>query len=163
MTPLAEHTTNPFHSTEDPDRHYIWHRLVAVDTEAFVAGDWSMIEDDFDANSFEGIRCANSINPDDWRIVFPELADYRDAWLAASHEFLKKPFADATHREVVYLRCRLTQIDIAGRCALAHKKFSGELTYADGTTLSGNRQTIYRLRKIDQRWKVVGFLGFLPL
>jgi hypothetical protein len=163
MNPLAEHTINPFDLAADPDRHYIWQRLVAVDTEAFVAGDWSMIEEDFDADLFEGIRCGNSTNPDDWRIVFPELPDYRDAWLAASHEFLKKSFADVSHREAVYLRCRLTHIDFVGRCALAHKKFSGTLTYADGTILSGNRQTIYRLRNINQRWKVVGFLGFLPL
>ena len=29
--------TNPFDAVADPDRHHIWHRLVAVDSEAFVA------------------------------------------------------------------------------------------------------------------------------
>ena len=40
---------NPFDAQRDPDRHYIWQRLVAIDSDAFVLGDWSMIEGDFDA------------------------------------------------------------------------------------------------------------------
>ena len=61
-----------------------------------------MIENDFDAASFEGIRCANSTNPDEWRIVFPRLLDYRGAWLAAAE------FQDQR-------RCRLHGIRHQGR------------------------------------------------
>ena len=47
-------TTNPFDPARDADRHAIWQRLVAAD---------------FDAASFEGVRCFASANPDDRRIV----------------------------------------------------------------------------------------------
>jgi hypothetical protein len=160
MTPA--HMTNPFDSARDADRHAIWQMLMARDSEAFVNADWSMVEPDFDAGNFEGIRCFNSANPDEWRIVFPNLSDYRDAWLTAAREFVKKKFADVSHLEAVYFRSRLDQIEINGEIALAHKKFSGELKFEDGTTLSGNRQTLYRLRRRNGQWKIVGFLGYLP-
>ena len=157
---------NPFDAKSDPDRHYIWQRLIAVDSDAFVLGDWSMIENDFDAEQFEGIRCNHSPDPDQWELALPRLVDYRDGWLAASRDFLKKQFVALTHRQAVYRRCRLTQIDINGDRALAHKKFSGDLPLEGGSTLSGSRQTLYRLHRIAAArgvWKIVGFLGQLPL
>jgi hypothetical protein len=89
---------NPFDVEREPDRHYIWQQLVAVDSDAFVLGDWSMIENDFDADHFEGIRAYGSGNPDDWRVAFAYLASYRENWLSASREFLKKQFAGIGHR-----------------------------------------------------------------
>ena len=154
---------NPFNPDTDPDRHYIWDHLIRIDSDAWVLGDWSAIESDFAADRFEGIRCNHSHDPDDWVISMPRVEDYRDGWLAASREFLKKQFVDLTHREAVYRRCRLTLIDITGDRALAHKKFSGTLPLADGSTLSGSRQTLYRLHRIEGVWKIVGFLGQLPL
>lgn len=154
---------NPFDAERDQARHYIWHRLVAVDSDAFVLGDWNMIEPDFDADHFEGVRCGDSTNPDDWKIVFPRLEDYRDVWLASSREFLAKQFVGVTHREAVYRRIQLTKIDIAGDRAVAHKKFTGDLPLQGGTTLSGSRQTLYRLHRQQGVWKIVGFLGQLPL
>lgn len=154
---------NPFDPATDPDRHHIWHRLVLVDSEAFVRGDWSMVEEDFDAEHFEGIRCALSANPDDWTIVFPTLESYRDNWLKASAEFQEKRFLHHTPLEAVLARTRLSLIDISGHRALAHKQFTGEIALAGGGTLGGERQTIYRLHKQSGRWRVVGFLGFLPL
>src|SRR5205823_3704107 len=106
MTPPT--MINPF----DGDRHAIWEMLIVRDSEAFVAQDWSMIEKDFDTNNFEGIRCASSTNPDEWRIVFPRLSDYRDAWLAAAREFAGKQFVDRSPLEALMSRCRLEQIDI---------------------------------------------------
>jgi hypothetical protein len=155
--------TNPFDPSTNADRHFIWDRLIRADTEAFVAGDWSMIENDFAAEQFEGIRCNHSKDPDDWAVVFPRLEDYRDSWLLASADFLKKKFRDLTHTEAIYRRCRLDRIDLLGDRALAHKKFSGEVPLADGSTLSGSRQTLYRLHRINGVWKVVGFLGQLRL
>ena len=159
---------NPFDPGSDGERHFIWDRLVRADTEAFAAGDWSIIESDFDAEHFEGVRCHHSTDPDQWTIAFPRLQDYRDSWLAASKEFLAKRFAGLTPTQALYRRCRLDRIDIAGDRALAHKKFSGDLPLADGSTLSGSRQTLYRLHRIGgtrgrQEWKIVGFLGQLPL
>lgn len=164
IDPPVNPMTNPFDPKTDPDRHFIWQHLIAIDSDAFVLGDWSMIDNDFDAENFEGIRCNHSSDPDRWEIALPQLADYRGQWLAASREFLKKEFANGlTHREVIYRRCRLTQIDIAGDRAIAHKKFSGEIPLADGSTLSGERQTLYRLHRRAGVWKIVGFLGQLPL
>src|SRR5207249_4487724 len=54
---VTDPMTNPFDRDGDPDRHYIWQHLIALDSNAFVLGDWSMIEGDFDADDFEGIRC----------------------------------------------------------------------------------------------------------
>ena len=154
---------NPFDPTSDPDRHTIWQMLMARDSEAFVAQDWSMVANDFEAENFEGVRCGNSTNPDEWRIVFPRLDDYRDAWLSAARDFAAKTFQSLTPFEAVMSRCRMDQIDINGEIALAHKKFSGEVKCFDGSTLDGSRQTLYRLRKREGKWKIVGFLGYLPL
>jgi hypothetical protein len=154
---------NAFDATSDPERHHLWQRLIAVDSEAFVRGDWTMIANDFDAENFEGIRCKNSANPDDWTIFFPTLASYRDNWLRAADEFKHKKFLRHTPLEAVLARTRLDAIEINGDRALAHKKFAGDVPLADGTMLTGSRQTIYRLHKKAGRWRIVGFLGFLPL
>jgi hypothetical protein len=122
-----------------------------------------MIEGDFDAESFEGLRCAESSNPDDWKLAFPTLESYRDTWLAASREFAKKKFLEHSALQAVMARAHLDEIDIAGERALARKKFYGDIPLADGSFLSGSRQTIYRLHKRGDSWKIVGFLGFLPL
>jgi hypothetical protein len=154
---------NPFDIHDDPDRYQIWQRLVAVDCEAFAAGDWSLVEVDFDADAFQGVRCFHSSNPDDWRIVFPTLASYRGAWLASADQFRAKSFARHSHLEALLIRTRLDEIDIQGDHALAHKKFFGDVEYADGTVLNDRRQTMFQLRRHGERWKIVGFLGQLPL
>jgi hypothetical protein len=84
--------TNPFDAASDPDRHFIWQRIVAADCEAFVTTDWPMIEPDFDAEHFEGIRCFASMNPDDWHLVYDTVNGYRDAWLEYSKNFRAKRF-----------------------------------------------------------------------
>jgi hypothetical protein len=153
---------NPYPAA-DSDRHEIWARLVTADCEAFAAGDWSRIESDFDSNAFEGVRCFHSANPDDWKIVFPTLESYRDSWLAASEEFRKKQFVGLTHLEALLRRTHLDLIEIQGDRALAHKRFFGELQLADGSILSDRRQTLFRLHRRGPLWKIVGFLGQLPL
>ncbi|URK18933.1 hypothetical protein M9H61_05360 [Thalassospira sp. GO-4] len=56
----------PFPST-DTDRTRIWEMLVLRDIAAFVAADWSMVEDDFKADGFYAIDACKSDNPDDWK------------------------------------------------------------------------------------------------
>jgi hypothetical protein len=153
---------NPFSPSSDADRHYIWDRVIVADSEAFAMGDWNRIANDFDAENFEGIRCYTN-NPNDWRLVFPSLDSYRISWLDMAKEFAKKKFFGRTNLEAIYARCRIDQIEIVGDRALVHKKFSGTLDLADGSKLSGSRQTIYRLHRRDGVWKIVGFLGYLPL
>ena len=154
---------NPFDRQTDADRHEIWQRLVAADCEAFARGDWSLIEGDFDAESFEGVRCFHSLNVDDWKIVFPDLASYRDSWLAASEQFREKKFATLSHLEALLVRTHLNEIDVHGNRALGHKKFFGEVEFANGSTLADRRETLYRLHKRRGEWKIVGFFGQLPL
>ncbi|HEY1379593.1 MAG TPA: hypothetical protein VGF55_22505 [Gemmataceae bacterium] len=154
---------SPFDPAADPDRHALWQRLVAADSDAFVAGDWAAIEGDFDAENFEGVRCGHSTDPADWRIAFPTLASYRDSWLEQSRQFVARRFVGLTHRQGIYARTHLTRIDLAGDRALCHKQFFGDLPLADGTLLTGRRQTLYRAHRRRGVWKVVGFLGQLPL
>jgi hypothetical protein len=154
---------NPFDRERDPDRHQIWARQLTADCEAFATGDWPRIEQDFDADTFEGVRCNHSTNPDDWKVVFPNLASYRDSWLAASEEFRAKEFANLSHVEVLLARTHLDEIDVHGDRALAHKKFYGEVLLVDGSILADRRQTLYRLHRRGDRWRIVGFFGQLPL
>jgi hypothetical protein len=160
---LIEGDMNPFSRHGDPDRYAIWARLVAADCEAFALGDWTAIENDFAADNFDGVRCSHSNNPDEWEIAFPDLASYRDSWLAASEEFRTKKFAQHTHLEALLARTHLDQIDIVGDRALAHKKFYGDVLLADGSYLSDRRQTLFRLHRRAEAWKIVGFFGQLPL
>jgi hypothetical protein len=154
---------NPFDRDKEPDRHYIWQRLVLADCEAFATGDWAAIERDFDSDAFEGIRCSLSLNPDDWTVAFPDLTSYRDSWLRASTEFRAKKFATGSHLEALLARTHLDEIDIVGERAIAHKKFFGEVELADGSKLADRRQTLFRLRRHGGVWKIVGFFGQLPL
>jgi hypothetical protein len=154
---------NPFDRQCEPDKYEIWQRLVAVDCEAFATGNWAMIERDFDAEAFEGVRCFHSSNPDDWKIAFPDLASYRDSWLAAAKEFRDREFAKVSHLEALLVRTHLDQIEIRDDRALAHKKFFGGVLCADGTMLKDRRQTLFRLLRRGDGWKIVGFFGQLPL
>jgi len=154
---------NPFDCHTDGDRHEIWQRLVVADCTAFAVSDWLMIENDFAADGFEGVRCFHSSNPDDWKITFPDLASYRESWLAAAKHFRSQTFATMSHLEALLVRTHMDEIDICGDLALAHKKFFGDIPFNDGSVLTDRRQTLFRLQKRDGEWKIVGFFGQLPL
>jgi hypothetical protein len=150
---------NPFPG--DADRHAIWEMLVARDIEAFLACDWTMVENDFAADRFLGIDGRKSDNPDNWRITFPTLEAYRDSWLNGAADF--RILADAeTARAAVFGATRLTEIEITADRALAHKKFDGEVAMRDGTYDRLNWQSIYTLARIGGVWKLTGFIGYLP-
>ena len=155
---------NPFDPTIDPDRHTIWHILIAEDSLAFVNSDWPRVAPHFDEHDFEGIRCADSPDPDRWALAFAHLENYRDDWLQAARQFRALQFKNHTPAEALLSRCSLTRIDLLGDRALAHKKFHGSLPLQDGNQYApGHRQTLYRLRKQQGLWKITGFLGRLPL
>jgi hypothetical protein len=167
MPTPSEDPANPFDHATDPERHAIWERLVRADGEAFVAGDWTAIADDFDADCFEGIRCGGSADPARWQLTFADLPAYRASWLTASKQFRAKPFAAGSGpRDAIFARTHLDRIDIAGDRALCHKQFYGSVNLADGTVLDDRRQTLFRLHRRANSpcgWKIVGFLGQLPL
>lgn len=148
---------NPF--PHDPDRNEIWDMLVRRDIEAFVAGDWSMVENDFDADGFFAVDGRGSGNPDSWRMSLPTLADYGEVWLADS-----RSVAGAVDdlADVLYAATTLRDIEISGDRAVAHKKFDGVAHRRDGSRLVLRWQTLYQCRKRDGRWRISGFVGFLP-
>jgi hypothetical protein len=135
--------------------------LVDRDIAAFVAADWTLVAGDFIEAQFLGIDGKGSDNPDYWRVGFPTLANYRDEWLRQARESQQTDYAEdrgaALHRATA-----LTEIEIRGDVALAHKKFAGTIARADGGTEVLNWQTLYFCRKLAGAWKVVGFAGYLP-
>jgi hypothetical protein len=150
---------NPFPG--DPDRSAIWTMLVERDIAAFLAADWRMVADDFIDAQFLGIDGKRSGDPDQWRIGFPSLDDYRTEWLRQAEESRKTAYAEdrgaAIHRATT-----LTDIEIAGELALAHKKFDGSILRADGIRDVLHWQSLYFCRRVGGTWKLVGFAGYLP-
>jgi hypothetical protein len=152
-------SANPF--PDDADRSAIWTMLVPRDIKAFVNADWSMVEGDFVAGDFMGINGNRTDNPDGWTISFPTLEQYRDEWLRQAHEGQKVAYAE-DQEAGIHRATRLTEIEISGDRAVAHKKFDGEILKADGGKDVLNWQTLYFCRKVDGRWKLTGFVGYLP-
>ena len=152
-------SSNPF--PNDADRSAIWTMLVERDIAAFVAADWTMVDGDFIKEGFLGINGGKSGNPDAWKISFPTLEAYRDDWIRQAKESQKLDYAedvlDGIHRAT-----SLTEIEINGDIAIAHKKFDGEIALTDGGKDVLNWQTLYFCRKVDGVWKLTGFAGYLP-
>ena len=147
---------NPFPA--DPDRSQIWQMLVERDIRAFVACDWSLVADDFLPEAFSAVDARGRSNPDSWRFG-PTLAEYRTSWLrsaAALREQVADPETGLCEATV------LRDIDIDGDRALAHKKFDGQIPRRDGSLLHLRRQTLYKCQRVDGRWRIVGFIGYLP-
>ena len=154
--------TNPFERT-DHDRSAIWEMLMRRDFEAFVTGNWSMIVGDFWPETFCGVDARKDANPDNWRITYPSLDSYRDEWLRQVREFASIELKGTTVRDFLYASCRLTDIEIAGERALAHKKFNGQAIASSGGEVVLRFQSLYQLARSDKRWVITGFVGYLPI
>jgi hypothetical protein len=153
-------TANPF-PEGDPDRRAIWTMLVSRDIDAFLAADWSMVEDDFERIGFIGIHAYKSENPDSWRVAFPTLEAYRDEWLRQAAATAKVRYAEPL-RAALFRATNLRDIDVSGDVAMAHKKFDGTIARADGGQDTLNWQTLYFCRRRNGRWKLTGFVGYMP-
>jgi enamine deaminase RidA (YjgF/YER057c/UK114 family) len=151
---------NPF-PPADEARHAIWEMLVRRDIEAFVAGDWDTHFKDFAPDLFFGIDARFSDNPDSWRVTYADIARYREAWLAGADE-LKGRIGDAPLRQAIFGLTALRDIEIMGDFALARKKFDGAIRLDDGETVTLRWQTQYFCRQVEGRWRIAGFLGYLP-
>jgi hypothetical protein len=151
---------NPF--AGDPDRSEIWEVLVRRDFEAFVAADWSIIADDFVEEEFQGIDGAKLPNPDKWTLRFPDLAGYRDEWIGQAAEFKPVEFKGVSKLDFLYQAGVLTDIEIKGSRAFAHKKFDGTAETTDGKPIRFLWQSLFSLKRVNGHWKVTGFVGFLP-
>ncbi|MCC5834728.1 MAG: RidA family protein [Opitutales bacterium] len=151
---------NPFPTT-DSDRHAIWQMLVERDIAAFVAQDWNAVADDFVEAGFMGLDAGRRANPDSWSIAFPSLVEYRAEWLKQAGLFAES-HAEADPVAAIHRLTTLRDIEIQGDCAVAHKKFDGVVALKDGGKDRLLWQTLYHCRKVDGRWRISGFTGYLP-
>lgn len=151
---------NPF-LPNDQDRYQIWEKVVRRDIDAFLAEDWSHCEDDFCSSRFIGIHAQYHDNPDQWKLVYPDLDAYRKDWLRQAREFAQLSCIE-DKREVLFHATHLYEIEIKGQAALLHKKFDGAVTKIDGSVLPINWQTLYHMYKIEGVWKITGFVGYMP-
>lgn len=155
---------NPFPDT-DPDRRAIWEMLVPRDIDAFVAADWSAVAGDFIAENFTGVSGHFQDDFDKFGLAYPTLDAYRADWLKQAQDFGAQRDAGAfagDPRDGIFNATRLEEIEITGDAALVRKKFDGHLPHADGTSERMNWQTLYICRRQDGRWKIAGFVGYLP-
>ncbi len=152
---------NPF-PPADADRHALWTMLVQRDIHAYIQQDWDQVIDDFIAEEFIGVSGHFASNPDSWTLAFPVLNAYRDVWLEWAKQFADRNWA-CNIEQSLHDITNLRDIEIQGNVALLHKKFDGVLPVADGDDVDLNFQTLYRCRKVDGVWKIIGMTGFLPL
>src|SRR5690606_22993695 len=158
-TPTVTAPESPFPA--DPDRHEIWTMLVERDIAAYVAGDWSLVEDDFvDAAEFVAVDARARSNPDSWRLG-RTLDGYRDAWLAGSARLRAQTDPGELHAALHDLTT-LRDIEIRGDDAIAHKKFDGAVPRRDGGAARLDWQTLYLCHRVAGRWRIRGFVGYLP-
>jgi enamine deaminase RidA (YjgF/YER057c/UK114 family) len=135
--------------------------LVERDIAAYVRGDWSMVEADFvDHREFVAVDARSRSNPDSWRLG-RTLDDYRDAWLAGSARLRERTSPGELHVALHDLTT-LRDIEIRGDDAIAHKKFDGTVPQRDGDAARLDWQTLYLCRRVEGRWRIRGFVGYLP-
>ncbi len=152
--------TNPF-SPEDRDRYEIWEKVVRVDIDAFLTEDWSLCKEDFIETYFIGIDAQRHDNPDRWKLSYPTLDAYRDDWLQQARTFASASYAEDA-REALFRATTLADIEIIGDTALLHKKFNGSIRKTDGETVPILWQTLYKMKCIEGKWKISGFVGYMP-
>lgn len=151
---------NPF-PKNDPDRHAIWDMLVERDIAAFVAADWQQVAGDFLAEAFFATDAGKRSNPDGWKIAFADMESYQAEWIRQAEEF-RSGHGENDPVSALHELTTLRDIEVRGDRALAHKKFDGGLLMRDGTRTHLCWQTLYHCRKVDERWKICGFTGYLP-
>lgn len=155
---------NPF-PAQDADRRAIWQMLVPRDIDAFVSADWEAVAGDFIAANFTGFDAHFQPDPQGYTLAFPTLDAYRREWLRQAQDFAALRAAGAfagDPRDGIFAATRLEEIEIDGEAALVRKKFDGRLAKADGGFDRMNWQTLYVCRREAGRWKIAGFIGYLP-
>jgi hypothetical protein len=157
---VTSHMQNPFSET-DPDRREIWTMLVERDIDAFLAADWSMVDDDFRREGFLGLHAHKSELPDSWSLDFPNLETYRDEWLRQAKASQAVEYAEPV-RDALFRATNMRDIDLRGDTAVCHKKFDGVIALKGGGTDVLNWQTLYFCARLEGRWKITGFVGYMP-
>jgi hypothetical protein len=154
---------NPYDPQVDPDGHALWNALIGRDSEAFVAADWSICDGDFWHDHFEGISAHGSHNPMDWTLEYPTVAAYRDDWLKMAAKFNSLPLLTVSHRELLYRMQSFAKIEIAVGRAVVWKQFCADEPLSNGERYRVTGQSVYRLHRVEGHWRIVGFVGYLPI
>jgi hypothetical protein len=150
---------NPF-PTDDADRHAIWEMLVRRDSDFFLSSDWSLVAADYVETGFLGIDAALSLDPANWRPAYATISAYRDAAIAARWN----PADFSEPLRPAWFSCQsISQIDINGSGALAHKRISGQIGRKAGDPMTLAWRSVFHLRREHEAWKIAGFTGYLPL
>jgi reactive intermediate/imine deaminase len=129
--------------------------LYTKDIAAYVAGDWSAVDDDFAHDTFTGLVKRGSAP---LQIVFSTVEEYRDDWLAGAKELLSGTTPEALSAEL-HSSSRIADIQLHGRYAIVRKEFDG---YAGASRTRLEWTTYYHCRRDDDRWRVTGFTAFFP-
>ena len=164
MTAERDPFRNPFPEA-DSDRRAIWEMLVPRDITAWTTADWDMVAEDFVKGDFTGVSGNFQADPQGYTFAFPTLEAYKREWLRQAHEYLADKAAGKFAEDVaphIFAATRLEEIEIDGDAALVRKKFDGRLPKADGSFDRMNWQTLYICRREEGRWKIAGFVGYLP-
>jgi hypothetical protein len=156
-----EYIKNPFDS-RNSDQSDIWEMLVRRDINAFVTGNWNLIESDFLPDKFYGLNAQFSSEPQMWKLDFPLLVDYKKSWIKQSYESSKKKYADSLEAGI-HKATKIEKIEINSGKAAVWKQFNGRLKVLDGEDEVLQWQTIYFCEIVQGQWKIIGFVGYLPL
>jgi hypothetical protein len=158
---MGSPSQNPFGSS-DPDRREIWDILMRGDVESFLERDWGAMADDFVSSGFFGIDAKKNPDPQQWKLTFPTIESYRAEWLRQAADFGPVELLDEPKLDFLYRAAELLEIEITGDSAMGRKKFNAETCVRGGSPLLMNWQTLYVMRKESGRWKIAGFVGYMP-
>jgi hypothetical protein len=157
---VLSHTQNPFpFLRRGPPRHLdhaggARHRRVPG--RRLVDG-----RSDFRREGFLGLHAHKSELPDSWRLDFPDLDTYRDEWLRQAQASQAVEYAQPL-RDALFRATNMRDIDLRGDTAVCHKKFDGTVALKAGGVEVINWQTLYFCARIEGRWKITGFVGYMP-
>jgi hypothetical protein len=152
---------NPF-SEEKPDHRALWEMLMLRDIRAFAARDWSQVDEDFAADVFFGIHANGSLIPGRWTLSYPRLEHYKREWLRQAEESAVKQYVVPLEQALHEVSC-LHRVVIQEGTACVWKRFDGVLRDTGGAAETLSWQTVYFSQKRGSAWKIVGFIGYLPL
>ena len=152
--------SNPF-AMEDADQARLWQILVADDIEAFVTCNWAAHAKDIDEAAFFGLNANGCADPSHWVLEFPDLASYREVWLAFARVSAAKSAPERLRQEH-FRASALIDIQIRGDVATCLKSFKNGFEHDDGSPEIMHWETQYMCRRLRGNWKIRGFVGYLP-
>lgn len=152
---------NPY-CTSQASQHAIWEMLIYRDFEGFLSQNWRLVENDYCLDGFYGIDFRKSEDHSQWKLTYPTLELYKQAWLDDSTKFKETRFA-VCPREALYLHSKLENWDFRGDKAIVQKVFDGVLPVVDGYPIELKWRSIFLLQNHNDAWKVNGFVGYMSL